>query len=75
MNTTENTLPPVRALDGDRLIFIEDLSAIINRSPAAIRYMVSKGNGPRSAKIAGRRMFKLSDVNAWIEQQFADSNA
>lgn len=60
-----NTTTPV-----DRLLYIEDLAELIRRSPSAVRFMVHKGTAPRSALIGGRRMFRESDVLAWIEAQF-----
>lgn len=54
----------------DRLIFIEEFAKMIDRSPAAVRYMIHKGDGPRFAKIGGRRMARLSEVNVWINAQF-----
>jgi predicted DNA-binding transcriptional regulator AlpA len=58
---------PVRST---RLIFVEDFAEIIGRSSSAVRYMIHKGTAPRSAKIGGRRMFRESDVLAWIDAQF-----
>lgn len=54
----------------DRLLFIEEVAEMIRRTPAAVRYMIHAGTAPKSAKIAGRRMFKESVVLAWIEEQF-----
>lgn len=55
----------------EKLIFIEDFAEMIGRSPSAVRYMVHKGTAPRSARIGGRRMFRMSDCIAWIDAQFA----
>jgi predicted DNA-binding transcriptional regulator AlpA len=54
----------------DRLVHIEEFATIIDRTPAAVRYMIHNGKAPRSAKIGGRRMFKESDIHAWIDAQF-----
>lgn len=54
----------------DRLLYIDDLAEMIRRSPAAVRFMVHKGTAPPSALIGGRRMFRESDVLAWIDEQF-----
>ena len=59
----------------DKLLYIEEVAEILRRSPSAIRYMVHAGTAPRSANIAGRRMFKESDVHAWIEQQYEKESA
>ncbi|KHE74837.1 hypothetical protein AS25_03180 [Kocuria marina] len=59
----------------DRLLFLEEVADILRRSPGALRYMVHAGTAPPSAKIAGRRMWRESEVYAWLEAQFADTNA
>ncbi|MCF3137667.1 hypothetical protein LRQ04_00220 [Paenarthrobacter sp. AR 02] len=37
--------------------------------------MLHQGTAPRSAKIAGRRLFRESDVNEYINQAFEQSAA
>lgn len=58
------------AIMNDRLMHIEDFAKIIDRTPAAARYMIHTGKAPRSAKIGGRRMFRESDIYEWINAQF-----
>lgn len=55
----------------ERLLLVEEVAAMIERTPSALRYMIHAGKAPPSAKIGGRRMFKLSEVQAWIDAQFA----
>lgn len=56
----------------ERLLYIEEVAEMLRRTPAALRYMIQKGeNVPPSAKIGGRRMFRESDVTRWVEAQFA----
>lgn len=57
----------------NRLIYTEEVADLIRRSPAAVRYMIHKGTAPKSALIGGRRMFRESEVIAWIDQQFQAS--
>ena len=59
----------------DRLLFTEEVAEMIRKSPSALRYMIHTGSAPRSAKIGGRRMFKESDVEAWIQEQFDKASA
>ena len=59
----------------DRLLYLEEAAELLRRSPASLRYLVHKGTGPRSARIAGRRMFRESDVLAWIHAQFDAEDA
>lgn len=55
----------------DRLLNIDEVAELLRKTPAALRYQVHKGTAPRSAKILGRRMFRESDVVAFIDAQFS----
>lgn len=55
----------------DRLLNINEVAELLRKSPAALRYQVHKGTAPKSAKILGRRMFRASDVEAFIDAQFS----
>jgi predicted DNA-binding transcriptional regulator AlpA len=58
------------------LLVLEEVCAWLRKSPAQLRWMRHNGTGPRSAKVGGRVMFRRSDVEAWIDAQFAaDSKA
>lgn len=57
----------------DRLLYVEEVAEMIRKSPSAFRYMIHAGTAPKSAKIGGRRMFRESDVTAWIDDQFSKS--
>lgn len=59
----------------DKLLFADEVAEILRRSPSALRYMVHAGTAPPSAKIAGRRMWRESEVHAWLEAQFAKADA
>lgn len=56
------------------LLTLEETAERIRRSPAALRYMMHKGTAPRSALLAGRRFFKESDVDEWIENAFQEAS-
>jgi predicted DNA-binding transcriptional regulator AlpA len=56
-----------------KLLTLEEVAALLRRSPAAVRYMRTKGTGPKSAKVAGRVMYREADVTAYIEAQFEHS--
>lgn len=59
-----------------RLMTMAEVAERLRRSENQLRWMRHNGTGPRSAKIAGRVMYRQSDVEAWIEDQFAaDSKA
>lgn len=73
MTTTAPAAQTAQKPQNDRLIYTDEVAEIIRRTPAAVRYMIHAGTAPRSAKIGGRRMFRESDVHAWIDQQFAEA--
>ena len=54
----------------DRLIYVEEVAEILRRTPSAVRFMVHAGTAPPSAKIGGRRMWRESEVQAWVDAQF-----
>lgn len=54
----------------DRLLFTEEVADMLRKSYGTMRFMIHKGTAPKSALIGGRRMFRESDVYAWIEDQF-----
>ena len=53
-----------------RLLTLDETAERLRRSPNAVRWMCSKKVGPKSAKIAGRVMFREADVEAYINEQF-----
>lgn len=53
------------------LMTLEEVAEMLRKSPAQIRWMRHNGSGPKSAKIAGRVMYRRSDVLAWVDAQFA----
>jgi DNA-binding transcriptional MerR regulator len=42
----------------------------VRRPVATLRFWRHKGIGPRSANVGGRVLYKRSDVEAWLEEQF-----
>jgi hypothetical protein len=36
-----------------------------------VRYWRYQGTGPKGANIGGRILYRQSDVDAWIDEQFA----
>jgi predicted DNA-binding transcriptional regulator AlpA len=38
---------------------------------ATVRYWRFQGTGPKGANVGGRVLYRESDVDAWINQQFA----
>lgn len=56
------------------LLTVEETAAMLRRTPAALRYQIHMGTAPRSAKILGRRMFRLADVEAYIATAFEEAS-
>jgi len=53
-----------------KLLTLDEVAALLRRSPAQVRWMRHNGTGPRSAKVAGRVMYREDDLDDWIEAQF-----
>ena len=52
------------------LLTLSEAADRLRKSEAQLRWMLHKGAAPRSALIGGRRMFRASDVAAYIEAAF-----
>jgi predicted DNA-binding transcriptional regulator AlpA len=57
-----------------KLLTINEVAVKLRRSPGQISYMRYNGTGPKSAKMAGRVMFREEDVEKWIDDQFTAEN-
>ena len=67
---TELKRPPLT------LVNITQVSEMLGRTEASLRWMMHRGMAPKSALIGGRRMFRLEGedgVLAWIDAQFDSS--
>lgn len=51
------------------LMTVEQAAEYVALKPKTLRNMLSAGRGPRSYKIGGRRRFRQSDLDAWINRQ------
>lgn len=58
----------------DRLLFVDEVAERLRRSDAQIRWMIHQGTAPRSAMLAGRRVFRESDVEAYIDAAFTETS-
>ncbi|WP_295824169.1 helix-turn-helix domain-containing protein [uncultured Microbacterium sp.] len=58
----------------DKLLTFKEAAEKLRTSEAGLRWMVHSGKAPKSALIGGaRRMFRESDVQAFIDAAFADT--
>ena len=56
----------------DQILNTSEVSRITNVPIATLRWWRHQGMGPRSFKLGPRKvMYKLSDVNDWLESQYA----
>lgn len=55
------------------LLTLAEVAERLRKSEAQLRWMIHAGTAPRSAKIGGRRMFRESDIEDYINQAFSDA--
>jgi hypothetical protein len=55
----------------DRLLTQAEVAERIRRPLATMRYWRYVGVGPKGTNIAGRVLYRESDVEAWLADQFA----
>ena len=54
------------------LLTVRETAEMLRKSEAQLRWMIHQGTAPKSALIGGRRMFRQSDVEKYIEDAFAE---
>jgi hypothetical protein len=54
----------------DPLLTPEEVAARVRRSVATVRFWRATKTGPKSANVHGRVLFRQSDVERWITEQF-----
>ena len=65
-----------KQLDVQPVIDTVELAERINMSPATLRYWRHQGIGPQWFKLGPRRvMYRVSDVQAWLDQQYAPTRS
>jgi hypothetical protein len=52
----------------------EEAAALMRQNQRTLRYWRAQGIGPRWAKLGRRIVYRRSDVQAWIDEQF-EANA
>ncbi|MEZ3155808.1 helix-turn-helix domain-containing protein [Microbacterium sp. BWR-S6Y] len=58
----------------DPLLTVAEVAPMIRKTEKALRAMITQGTAPRSAKVAGRRLFRQSDVDAYVANAFANAS-
>lgn len=69
------TTIPVNDLSAPRvfnLMTLPEVSEMTRIPEATLRFYRHKGDGPKSAKIGGRVMYRREDVEAWLDAAFEE---
>lgn len=57
-----------------RIMLIDEVAQRLGRSKGQLKWMIHTGTAPKSAMIAGRRCWRESDVDAFIEAAFREAS-
>jgi excisionase family DNA binding protein len=52
------------------LLTLTETAQRLRKSDSQLRWMIHNGSAPKSALIGGRRMFRESDIEAFIAEAF-----
>jgi DNA-binding transcriptional MerR regulator len=55
----------------DALLTPAEVAQRLRRPVATVRFWRATGIGPRSANVGGRVLYRQSDVEQWLEKEFA----
>lgn len=61
------------AVQAVTLLTLREVADRLRKSPAQLRWMIHSGTAPKSALIGGRRMFRETDIENYINQAFEDA--
>lgn len=56
------------------LLTLEQFAEVVNTPINTVRFWRQTGYGPTSARIGRRVLYRRTDVNAWIDAQFATAD-
>lgn len=56
----------------DPLLTIREVAERLRATPATLRYWRHMGTGPRAARLGRNLVYRQSDVEAWLEERFAN---
>ena len=72
---TQRSVPHDPPPADDELLTIREVAAIVRAPIATLRYWRHLGTGPRSFRLGRRVVYRVGDLQAWIETQASDSCA
>ena len=55
----------------DKILNLRQAAAELGKPPNTLRFWRAQGIGPRSFLLGGRVAYKASDIESWIESQYA----
>ena len=50
-------------------LLLEEAAAALRMSVTTLRELRNKGKGPKARLIAGKLLFRVNDLDQWLEQQ------
>jgi DNA-binding transcriptional MerR regulator len=59
----------------DALLTPAEVAERLRRPIATVRFWRATGTGPPSANVHGRVLYRASDVEAWLAEQFAAADS
>lgn len=57
----------------DKILSVADAAPQVGTTPSGLRWMIHQGTAPKSAKIGGRRVFRQSDIDAYLAAAFQEA--
>jgi DNA-binding transcriptional MerR regulator len=57
----------------DALLTPAEVAERVRRPVATVKFWRATGIGPKGANVGGRVLYRESDVERWIEEQFSDA--
>lgn len=61
---------PTAAIPADPLLTLDEVSSYIRTPKKTLYTWRSAGKGPRAMKFGGALKYRLSDVDAWLAEQY-----
>lgn len=68
------TLTATNIIVATALLTLPEAAEALRKSEKQLRWMIHQGTAPKSALIGGRRMFRATDVEAFIVAAFEDAS-
>lgn len=59
-------------IEAQSFLTTQELADLVRAPVETCRFWRHVGRGPRSVKIGRRVLYKRADVDAWLEEQYAD---